>query len=299
MKIAVVGNCQARPVAHYLARMCPSLELLDDTIVHLSGPQSAAEDLARLDQADVICAQSVQDGYHAAHLATNSLRSRYGTCVIEWPNLFFNGNCADLAYLTSETNERLQGPLGAYHNKFVFACWQKGIEEASAVDALHELIDQSSAEISTSVEKSLQELRNREQSCDVKIAEHIASHWQDQRLFFTFNHPTANLLVKLSQQLANAAQLTIENEINVDTEAEPLDPIIPGTDAKVVSILGLKYPAESTSKGVELSVEQNHIDCQGTKLYTLPDLIHRSYQAYAAQPAAKLQVRITPRYASA
>jgi len=299
MNIAIVGNCQARPVGHYLSCMCPEINLLPETIVHLSSPESAPQDLSRLDQANLIIAQSVQDGYHASHLATNALRERYGDKVIVWPNLFFNGNCADLAYLTSEDNERLQGPLGAYHNKFVFECWKNNIDESQALDALDSLYSKNASELSMSVEKSLEELHKRDLSSDVNIAEYISSRWQEQRLFFTFNHPAACLLVELSRQIAEVAGLSCSREVDLDSEHEPLDPIIPANNARVASILGLHYPADLTSKGVGLSVEQKIINFQGTTHYSYPELIRSSYAAYSAQPSAQLSVRITPRYAVA
>jgi len=299
MKIAIVGNCQARPVGQYMSNMCSELELLPETIVHLSSAKNAKQELNRLDQADLLIAQSVQDGYHASHLTTNALRERYGDNVLVWPNLFFNGNCADLAYLTSEDNERLEGPLGAYHNKFIFECWKNGIEQSHALDALDTLYSKRATELSTSVDQSLEELHRRDLSSDVQIAAHIASKWQDQRLFFTFNHPTASLLMELSRQLIEAAGLSQAEDYLVDTEHEPLDPIIPATNARVASILGLNYPADLTSKGVELSVDQRALNFHGEALYTYPELIRASYAAYDAQPSAQLSVRVTPRYAAA
>lgn len=299
MKVAVVGNCQARPVADYLASMCRDVELLPDTIVHLSGPHTAEEDLKRLDEADLLVAQSVHDGYHAEHLTTNALRKRYPSRVIVWPNLFFIGNCADIAYLTTADNQRLLGPLGAYHNRFVFECWKNGVEEKSALDAVNELYEIHSSRLSDSVETSLSELQRRDDNSDVGIVEFIATQWQNKRLFFTFNHPTAELLIELSRQIADAASIARQLDIESTFDNEPLNPIVPATREQVSKALGLGYRPNSTSKGVVMTYEDDVLNASGTSLYSFAELIKCSYTAYNFQPAANQAVRVTPSYAAA
>lgn len=298
MKVAVIGNCQARPLAAYLAAMCRDIELLPETIVHLSGPATASSDLERLDKADLLVAQSVQDGYLAGHLTTNALRARYPSKVLVWPNLFFSGNCADIAYLTTQENQRLVGPLGVYHNRFIFELWKEGVEEPSVIGALDDLYDRRAMDLSDSVEKSLSELRRRDEGSDVHIVDHIAAHWQRKRLFFTFNHPTAELLIELGRQIAEAAAIPRQLDVDPAFEPEPLNPIVPATSKRLASILGLGYRANTTSKGVVLSLENGEVTTSGKHLYSIPDMVKQSYVAYREQPCAAKSVRVTPHYAA-
>ena len=298
LSVTVVGNCQARPVANYIASMCPGVSMLPEIIVHLSSLESATSDLEILDQAEYILAQSVQDGYHAEHLTTSALKERYGKKVLVWPNLFFNGNCADIFYLTSETGERLQGPLGPYHNLYIFRCWKNRISEAQVPDALEEMYRNDAETLLTSVEASMKVLKDRDDESDVAIVDHIKSEWRKKRLFFTFNHPTADLLIELSRQLADAASLTRTMDIDSSFDGEPLNPIVPATSKLLATILDLDYHITDTSKGMQIKLDDGKVDLSGKWLYSLEDFISQSYAAYDLQPASNSSVRYTPNYAA-
>jgi hypothetical protein len=153
--------------------------------------------------------------------------------------------------------------------------------------------------LSASVEKSLSELRRRDDDSDVNIIDYIAAQWQHRRLFFTFNHPTAELLIELGRQIVEVANIPRQLDVDPAFEAEPLNPIVPATSTRLASILGLCYRTNTTSKGVVLSTESGEVKTSGKHLYSTPELVKQSYAAYREQPGAIHSVRLTPQYATA
>src|SRR5947208_11955161 len=99
MRVTVIANCQARPVADYLRLLGRDVEIVDIVITHLA----KETDVSRLEQAaaksDFIFAQLVQPNYPVSVVRSAVLKERYGDRVVLWPNLFFKGQCPDLCYV--------------------------------------------------------------------------------------------------------------------------------------------------------------------------------------------------------
>lgn len=296
MRVAVVGNCQARPVGQVLEAMCPGLTVLPETIVHLSNVGSKQAECSRLQEADLILGQSVQDGYPADHLTTSALRSKYGSKLLVWPNLFFVGNCPDIVYMTTKDKQRVVGPLDAYHSQLIFECWREGVRPENVIDRTAAL----SANVSrfkALAEHSLGVFVQRERDCDLQISSYIADHWQNRRLFFTFNHPSAELMQVLCRRLADIAGFDIERAAGLTTDKEPLDKIIPPHWSELYAAVGMQYEAPLQAKGVACSYNGNRIVLGETQNYGIQALIDAFYLSYEAQRPSLTDVRLTPNYA--
>ena len=297
MKVAIVGNCQARPIGNLIKAMCPSVDVLPEIIVHLSNSDLERSELNILDSADIILAQTVHSGYHATHLITAELKKRYLGRVLSWPNLFFTGNSPDLVYVTSVCQTRLVGPLGVYHNKLVFECWRNAIDLSCANEELDKTYKLYKDQLLESVSCSLNEFCRRNDETDVSLAEYVSENWRKRRLFFTFNHPTAELLIVLSKKLVELMGLSSVADYDVKLESEPLDLIVPPTINAIVGLLGLEYKSSEISKGVTLSIDEQVVTTGIQKMYSQAELLKRSYEAYDAQRIYTNNVRFTPRYA--
>ena len=297
MKVAVVGNCQANPVAQYLKTMCPSLELLRVTVIHLSNAASADADLENLDQADIIFSQLVNDDYHAAHLATSKLRERYSDKLVTWPNLFFNGNCADLCYIT-QPGGRLIGPLDVYQNRFLFETWHEGVPVGQARNRLAEKYLENADSLRASVTASLTALEQRDESCDVKMSDIISNHWKSTRLFFTFNHPSLKLLLPLVQRMVGHVKISADVELDAAFVQEPLAQFVGPTFSELASVLDLDYQSVESAKGVEFGIEDGELVSGKQKIYSPDELIKLFYIAYNAQPIDFEACVYTPSYSA-
>lgn len=202
--IAVVGNCQARPLAQALAALFPTgAEIATVAVVQLLDDADAPEYEPGLDAADWIFAQSVAETYPCSFVRTAVLGQRYAHKLRRWPNLFYHGYNPELVYLRGVQGRPLAGPLGDYHNATLLEAWRRGM---SAEQALQMHLDDEYNDLAYRdvPERSLLELARREAGTDVRLTPWIRERRWEQRLFFTFNHPAAALIAETARQLVEA-----------------------------------------------------------------------------------------------
>lgn len=89
--VAVLGNCQARPIATLLPLYNPAITVTCVDVVHLLRDEDAPQYAQALRQADVILAQHVADTYPCSFVRNSELVRQYGHKVIFWINLYFRG----------------------------------------------------------------------------------------------------------------------------------------------------------------------------------------------------------------
>ncbi len=198
-RIAVVANCQARPLANMIRLLAPDIEIVETTIVHLAKDAEADAALACYAASDFVFAQAVQDNYPTAFVRTSRLKEQFPQKVATWPNIYFRGQCPDIRYITSARG-RVLGPLGEYQHIAIFDAWRDGLGAGATADRLltgGDWVDRLAEEPA----RSLEELRARETHLDVSVTDYIAQHWQTERLFFTFNHPANRLLIQVACDL--------------------------------------------------------------------------------------------------
>lgn len=276
MKIVVAGNCQARPLAHLLSKLNPQITITATPIVHLLQPEDEAAFRPALDEADIIITQLIADGYPCEFIRTNKLKERYGDKVKTILNLYFTGYNPDLRYLRHPQVGTLRGPLGDYHNHTIMTGWMLGISQAQVVRWLNDPFF-NQQEYAQASRASLAELKSREEHVDVPIVDVIEAGYQQQRFFFTFNHPAALLLAQYAQRISQQV-LGMSSEIPADLiKSEFLDQLIP----KIPPGLGFENAPKTISKGQEvLSVNGAKIEVGAEKNYTDEELVALFYQIY-------------------
>jgi len=277
MKVVVAGNCQARPLAQLLSKLNPEITITATPIVHLLQPDDEAAFRPALDEADIIITQLIADSYPCEFIRTNRLRERYGDKVKTILNLYFNGYNPDLRYLRHPTVGTLRGPLGEYHNQTIMTGWMLGISQQLVVKWLNDPF-YNQQEYALASQASLAELKKREELVDVPIVDCIEAGYQQERFFFTFNHPSAALLARYAQQISLSLlgnQVEVSNEL---VKKEFLDQLIP----KIPPGLGHCTQSQSLSKGQEvLSVNGAKIELGAEKNYTDEELVALFYQIYS------------------
>jgi len=196
MRIQVIANCQARPISSLIKLLLPSALVLEPIILHLSKAFETARQLEQIGQADVILTQLTSDSFQPAHLSTPAVKETFGDRVIVWPNIFYSGQQPYLRYFTHPNLGRLMGPMEALHDIRLHESWQKtGQVNETALQA-------SDPEFVQSVRsQSLASLSARESLCDVMISDYIEECQDSQKLFFTFNHPSRQLLVEMLRRI--------------------------------------------------------------------------------------------------
>jgi len=193
VRIAVIGNCQARPLASALTAAIPGLEVLDVVIVHLADQAEADKTLAAIDGADFVLAQRVVDNYPTQFVRTDELRRHFGARLLVWPNLYYRGYNPELVYLRDSQHRALQGPFGEYHVSTIHEAWRQGLSVVETVERLKS-VDFNREKFAMVPDESLAELIEREADCDLRVSDVVAEDRWKTRLFFTFNHPTSAAL---------------------------------------------------------------------------------------------------------
>jgi hypothetical protein len=283
MRVTIIGNCQARPVADYIRSIDTEVTIQDIIITHLA----KEDDLGRLEQAaaqsDFIFAQFVQSNYPTKFLRSNVLREQYGDRAVIWPNIFFKGQTPDLCYATAASGARIVGPLSDYHSRPIIDAWRAGLSADQAEELLTN--GQPNLEWLTGLPaSSLNELKRREQYCNVGVTEKIAELWRIRRYFFTFNHPVSDLMMGVaSDLLALVGQRSIRLAKG-SCSSEPLGQFQPPSWPPIVAELGLKFPTCTSSRGVSVDLSSGSVQIRpSTTLYSPRELISAFFACYELQ----------------
>ncbi len=203
-RAVVVGNCQASALELMLTtndEFTERFELIRFPPVH-EIPEEMMPALHRaVAEAAVVIPQRIDDGYRGGiGLGTDTLVGLARTsAVVRWPSVYWAGYFPDLFYLRDATNAPvLDGPFD-YHDRSILRAYASGLDIGAACALLEDSESPSDAEDWAAAATA--ELEIRGEDCDVQIAEFIGSHFRDELLFFTMNHPTNRLLTFIAQQI--------------------------------------------------------------------------------------------------
>lgn len=284
IKVVVVGNCQARPIAALLEKMSDQIEVTKVAIVHLLKNEQEEEYNHFFEEADYIIAQLVAPNYPCEFVRNSFLKEYYGTKIVTIVNLFFLGYTPDWRYIRIPGKGTLKGPMGDYHNKTIVESWRKGLSPSETCELLSD-VEYNANKYGDLVKESLFELKSREANADVAISDYIHSEMLNKRLFFTFNHPTIELLQEYCKRILET--LALEVNIIEPLNGEPLDPIIPILNCGV----GFNLPVDKEHKGFEVQLADNSILLGKSKRYAPIDLISVFYQIYSANSELILSMK--------
>jgi hypothetical protein len=293
VRVTIVANCQARPVAEYVRLLGRDVEIADVIITHLAKDADAARLEEAAGKSSFIFAQLVQANYPVQFLRSALLKERYGDRVVLWPNLFFKGQTPDLCYVTAANGARVAGPLGDYHSRPLLDAWLSG----ASVDKTEALL--TTGRIDTTglldlVARSLDELRKREGQCDVRVSDKIAERWRAQRYFFTFNHPGSELMLEVAQGLLAHTGQRPSLSLNASHVNEPLSQFVPPSWSAIVRELRLEFPTSTSSRGSPVDLSEGRVrPGPGAAYYTARELIERFFQCYEVQRDLLAGCRIT------
>jgi hypothetical protein len=289
----VVANCQARPVCSAIELMammgCRNVGVI---ISHLAKNSDAEANMDMLAKADIIFAQAVQNVFPIRHIVTENLKKEFGEKVISWPNMFFTGQSPGLCYVSGAAGKRINGPLHEYQYRPVVESWQRGDTTDDCLRRIQSGADQDS--LIRGVEKSFHELKAREHNLDVIISDLIERDWKKNRLFFTFNHPSSNLLIEVARRLMQKAGFPVELKITTEVFGEPLDRILPPISDADADALGLSFDKTLASKGVELNIVEGKVNFGKSRIYSIRELVEESYRALDTQIEMMKEIRLTP-----
>ena len=273
-KIVVVGNCQARPLATAFEKLGDSVEVTAIAIVHLLKSEQFYQYHQHFEQADIIVSQRVANNYPCEFVQTDFLKNKYGSKVVVIVNLYFSGYNPDWCYLRIPEKGPLRGPMGDYHNKTILKSWKKGFDVEQASELL--LDYHNNMTYSIVKDQSLAELSTREVNTDIRITDFIQKNMFQERLFFTFNHPSASLLVEYAKRILRYKCINYNEHLIDFGGAEPLSQFIP----LVNPASGLPNGLTTSPHGMSFEVREDNVYLKSKKIYNLSELIESFYFVY-------------------
>jgi hypothetical protein len=281
IRVVVLGNCQARPLATILPLYNASVEVTSVGVVHLlqNDEEPYYEDLFR--KADLILAQPVSDTYQCTFVRASELKRFYGDKVLFWINLYFRGYNPELFYMRLGNQQTLRGPLGDYHCRTFFEGWKRNFSIEKTI-AMHNDISFNQEHYSTIPETSLAELRRREQMADITITSIMEPLLWRQRLFFTFNHPNLLMLQMVATEILKVAGIKIKEPMTA-LETEPLGLIQPPINPWIVATRGIEEKTNSKWTGLKVEKINSGNVLLGRQInYSLTQLVQCFFKIYDA-----------------
>lgn len=278
MRVAIVGNCQARPLATRLTSLVPSIEITGLAIVHLLRDAQADEYAPVFEAADVIVAQQVAPNYPCAFVRTEALRNRYGTKILAIVNLYYAGYNPELTYVRTPEGT-VGGPLGDYHLEMVLDGWLAGASVDECVAALGDEA-QNDVRYGAVPQRSLEDLARRERAADVKITDYIERQRARSQLFHTMNHPSNLLLDEYARRILAACDRPVETERPLPP-SEMLGQFRLPLNPAAKRWLGLDFDGESHYVGLGAAAATGTVPrFQGRATYSSSALVDAFYRVY-------------------
>jgi len=296
LKIVVVGNCQARPIGYCLSQYNKNVTVLEPLIVHLLTNSDIKVVQHTLMEADVIVSQQLNESYHIECLRTENLRQQYGAKLVVIPNIFLTKYCPDLVYISSPDLGRLPSMLDIYHSRITFEAWSSNENIALAVSRLDDKEYWNSV-YHDNVSKSISELKKRDMESDITVFDIIENVSEKDRPFFTFNHPSNQVLAAFSKRIL--AHINEPCTSNLNINKEPLASIIAPVFEGAKKAFDYKFDGPSYCVGFKPIINNGKVVSKGIrKIMSNRDFVECSFDLYDRILDDKnlSNIRYTPSY---
>ena len=277
LKIGFLGNCQAQAMESWAMQADGQLSVITFPAVWLIEEADVDEIINRIESCDILFAQRLSDDFSRPELATSRLKERFGSRLVSWPNVYFDGYFPGISY-RYHSDGRILGPLDEYHWDVIEANFQAGRSVAECVEEM--ATDAILARSANPVADSLIQLGNRETGLDVVISDYVASNLHANRLFYSMNHPVNSLLRELLDRLfgeiGERKRLAALSEYGF-----PLDKIVLPVLPAIAARHGIKFSRDEMIKGVAVEfVDGGYNVTNQPQFYTLTELIQGFYRTY-------------------
>lgn len=273
LKIAVVGNCQARPLARILSDLCPSITVTTIAIVHLLKDSDESDYSTHFDEADFIVAQLVSSDYPCKFVQNDELKKKYGCKVIAIVNLYYAGYHPDWCYVRLVDKSLLKGTYLEYQNLVVLSGW---INNKSVSEVLQDLNDTyyMYENFGNAHEKSIKLLKDRECKVDVVISDFIEEKHLLDKLFHSYNHPcNATLIEYAIRILCNLLNVSQVDSSALKFKTELLGKISLPINIKESNRIFECNPGREITKEIvesEFALYERNRECIDNKKFRLP-----------------------------
>ena len=276
-KLLFVGNCQANGLLELFSHSTHFTNAFTWKVfpgVFEITPETVAILHSELATTDVFLFHPVQESYRnnlgVGSETLKSLLPQHAVRLSVSPT-YWNGYNPELFYLRNPDGSHFTEQFD-YHSRIIFKSFIEGLSVEDTILRFSEPTV-SIGSLAAAMD-GLEELKRREMSLDIRTESFIRSHFREQRLFWTLNHPTNALLLHIADQIFNL--LDVENDLlplrhnNYNIQelfTSTTFPILPS----VVESLGLTF-------------DDPFVFHLGGEEITQQELINKYFQFYSEHP---------------
>lgn len=296
MKICVMGNCQSAPIKSLLQqRLNIPCEIIQIKPVHLLKEHDIKGVVSTLSSSDVVVTHLISNNYNNFPIGTDQLSDivKADAKVIVVPNAHYIGYFPSFIYIkdfkgrgvTPRVPEYSHFPSD-YHDAFCIAAKIKDYS-LDKLFGFYESYKGAADWLEGYIDESLFNLREREQDCHVKISDFIEDNYKNRQLFWTFNHPTNELLTYMADQIIDRLGFSpVQNKAPHEFLQETILPIFPfisknlgmSFDAEEFAMEGMKSYREYVSlcwSGYEKSQEVLEVNRKNRRVVECMDILSK------------------------
>ena len=148
-------------------------------------------------------------------IATKNIAEKFNenTKIIWIPNVYFDGYFPQFTHVIGSD----LAPF-IHRDKYVDEIMERSEMNPDVEKILDQIQDENfipPAEIRRHVDNSLAELKTREWTCDIKMADYIETNFQPQQIFFSPNHPVPLVVFELAKRILRFIGIQSENFVEL------------------------------------------------------------------------------------
>ncbi len=266
-KFVVLANCQSGPLSLIIERLIPNLERVPIKAIHTLNKSDPEALLITLREVELVIHQPIGDTFGPLSISELKVKLPNST-FISFPSIYFDGYFPDLMYLRLQKGGTLKGVIGDFHDRRIIESF---LNKKNVQDTFLMLNQKKPIElVNKNIISSLAKLEKREVNLDIKLTKYLEMNVMKRRLFYVFNHPTNDVLIEVTKQLAEVLGEKINREGLSISNALPdyLKGSQVALNSEIIDLIENKSP-------------NDHLYAERTK--GLDDLIYSQQQYISAQ----------------
>ncbi|HIQ28625.1 MAG TPA: hypothetical protein EYH42_09025, partial [Sulfurovum sp.] len=203
-KIFIQANCQSHVIRHIfqnISRLNENYEIISIKPVHLWKEEDSKDIFSKAKECDIFLHQPIDEKtfgiYSSANIKQNLKKSALS---ISFPNLYFTGYHPQAFYMKDTNGKNILEPFD-YHDKNIFKFFSEVFSKEMILNKIKDESFYSTNEIKLNIDKSLHELRKREENTIINVSTFIEENMIGKKLFHIFNHPSNEMLFYLFDRI--------------------------------------------------------------------------------------------------
>jgi len=262
IKIVVMSNCQAPEIARALASIA-DVSAYGFEVFRAKASKNPSHYYEMMETADILLLGQTTENW--APFDTASMKERYGSKVLTYTPVHFNGVHPDITYV-GNYGQRVLSATGDYHSRIALSSFLSGLEVGPAAENFASL-DFSRFGFERIYRDSETEYRRRDESVDVKMADWFLDEIKRRPLLYTFNHPNSDFIQKIAAKVCQLSDIIFELTSLVQLPTQLSSSVIWPIHKSWSNLIGLAYHTPD-------------IFWSGNYAMDLNEFVWRSYQQY-------------------